>query len=321
MMEEECVKTRYTIKEWLDIWLDVYAASKCRESTLISYRDCRRRLLSVFPDFENSPLESLRPFEFQRCINALAEIYAKSTVSHIRVVYNQAYEEAVRNHFCQWNPISSTLVPKKAKERQVRGLSQEEQKAFEEALKQMPVLDQFVLLTFLYTGLRRGELESLTWDDWDRKNCILRIRQSKTERGVRDVPVIPEIALILTHLWATHDKECPYIFAYHGEKMTNYHLRWVCKKAAQIAGITHVHPHMLRHTFASRMVEKKVDPKSLATIIGHTDVAFTMRTYVNVDETHHLRGEMMKLSQIAEKKAPHTVETEQEESSMAQFGN
>lgn len=296
-MKKSTDSKKYTIGEWVDIWVEVYATSRCKSSTLTSYRDCRQRMATAYPKFEGIFLDELRPYEFQRCLNSLAEKYSKSTVSHVRSVYCQAYGDAVKNRLCQWNPIGDTAVPQSAGQKKVTALSQEEQQAFELALKKLPVPDQFVLQTFLLTGLRRGELAALVWDDWDKKRKVLMIRQSKTEKGIREVPVIPEVVLMLTHLQHVKKKEnCPYIFSFHGRRVPNDHLRWICKKAARLAGIRHVHPHMLRHTFASRMVERKVDPKSLATIIGHTDVAFTMRTYVDIDQQHHLYEEMMCLS-------------------------
>lgn len=43
---------------------------------------------------------------------------------------------------------------------------------------------------------------------------------------------------------------------------------------------------MLRHTFASRLFEAGADLKSLAEILGHTDPAFTLKTYVTVSQEH-----------------------------------
>ena len=51
---------------------------------------------------------------------------------------------------------------------------------------------------------------------------------------------------------------------------------------------------MLRHTFASRLFESGADLKSLAEILGHTDPAFTLKTYVTVSQ-EHLAEQMRKL--------------------------
>ena len=63
------------------------------------------------------------------------------------------------------------------------------------------------------------------------------------------------------------------------------------------AGIRRVSPHMLRHTFATRMIENGSDAKSLALIIGHSNPAFTLRRYVHPDHTS-LYEQMCRLSSI-----------------------
>lgn len=69
-------------------------------------------------------------------------------------------------------------------------MTKEEQEAFIQASKTLSVRDQFILMTYLLTGLRRGELKNLLWSDYDRNRKILFIRRSKTASGVREVPVI-----------------------------------------------------------------------------------------------------------------------------------
>ena len=231
-------------------------------------------------------------------MNDLSKKYAKSSLRHIKSLYNLAYQTAIENHQCTENPISGVTVPKKASEKVVNGLSREEQQAFEEAAKQLTIRDQFILQTFLLTGLRRGELQNLRWQDWDKKAKVLHVEKSKTENGIRCVPVIPEVALMLTHLqgWAKRGSSNRYIFG-DAEPVSAGHLRHICLYTSKCAGIRRVSPHMLRHTFATRMIENGSDAKSLALIIGHSNPAFTLRRYVHPDHTS-LYEQMCRLSSI-----------------------
>lgn len=91
-----------------------------------------------------------------------------------------------------------------------------------------------------------------------------------------------------------------YIFsvADNGNKpFSTYHLRYICTRVSKAAGICHVTPHMLRHTFATRLIEKGADPKSVSMLLGHKNVVFTLQKYVSPD-MEHLETEIMRLSQI-----------------------
>ncbi len=75
------------------------------------------------------------------------------------------------------------------------------------------------------------------------------------------------------------------------------HLRHICLYTSKCAGIRRVSPHMLRHTFATRMIENGSDAKSLALIIGHSNPAFTLRRYVHPNHTS-LYEQMCRLSSV-----------------------
>lgn len=284
------------IGEWMDEWFQVYTGEMA-EKTISIYKDARRRLKCHYPEIEEMDLGELLPKTFQNVLNELGREYSYTSLRHIKVLYNKIYNAAVENRLAEWNPIPTTKIPKYASQKVVNAMTQEEQKAFEKAAATLPLMDHFTLMTMLLTGLRREETRCLRWEDWDKENKVLHIRKSKTTNGIRDVPVIPEVALMLTCLsQRKRESRCPFIFTFQGEQVPADHIRYICNKAAKIAHLEHVTPHILRHSFATRMIEHGADPKSLSVIIGHSNVAFTLNRYVTVDKSH-LAGQMMLLSE------------------------
>lgn len=290
------------IGEWLDVWFDVYAKPEYAENTVKLYEDARRRLKRNSADIENREMKELLPVHFQTAMNRLADRYAKSTIRHIRSLYHMAYDKAIDNGLCRNNPISKTTLPKNAPVKKVSAMTKEEQVAFVQAARTMDVKDKFILITYLLTGLRRGELRNLRWSDYDGKKKILFVRRSKTENGIREVPVIPEVALMLAHLWGWNkNKKSLNTYIFGGEEPLNVnHLRYICNKVLKLAGIRRVTPHILRHSFATRLIEAGGEAKSQSLIIGHRDVSFTLKRYVHPDPAQ-LHSQMMLLSQVKSK--------------------
>ena len=286
----------YTIGEWMDIWFDVYSHVDLKDSTISIYRDSYRRVCTFYPEIKTTYLSSLSSIAFQVILNTLGKQYAKSTVRHLKLLFNKAYLCAIDNNLCNRNPIKSCVVPKNAFEKTIEALTSNEQEMLEKSLCNLLPIDDFSIRFLLNTGLRRGEFLALKWDDWDKKNNVLKIRDSKTKKGIREIPLIPETTYILSFLQfrEKHAKvHCDHIFTVNRKPINAFHLRHICNKASKLAKIRHFTPHMLRHTFATRLIEKGADAKTVSEILGHKNVSFTLKTYVTIDRTHKSHSMML----------------------------
>ena len=155
----------------------------------------------------------------------------------------------------------------------------------------------------LVSGLRKGELVALRWDDLDVQSKTisvsrqyvrnpdgsLELTRPKTENSVRLVS-IPQAAVDLLLQEHDHHPDNPYMFPsplagemYHPDSVVNLH-----KKILKDAGLEHLRFHDLRHTFATHALASGVDAKALSGILGHTKASFTLDTYahVTVDMQH-----------------------------------
>lgn len=288
---------RYLISELRDTAFLVYVEllNRCgKESWSLS----RRVLAKKFHCSALTISRAIRQLKERNLIDAVPDYDRQG----IRVMLNQAYKSAIKGHNCDDNPVKDAALPA-AREKEVKALTQREQAAFEGCfhILKKPI-DEYILRMYLLTGLRRDELRLMQWRQYDPQNRTLKIPESKTEAGVRLLPVLPEAAAILYMIWCNteYNKPHDYIFsvADNGNKpFSTYHLRYICTRVSKAAGICHVTPHMLRHTFATRLIEKGADPKSVSMLLGHKNVVFTLQKYVSPD-MEHLETEIMRLSQI-----------------------
>ncbi len=118
----------------------------------------------------------------------------------------------------------------------------------------------------VYTGMRRGEILSLTWNDVDISRQLIYIRDSKSGRG-RVVPMNETVQNVFLSLKKLPDR--PNIFGCkHREGFEG------ALKRAQIKDTSF---HTLRHTFASHLTMAGVDILTVSKLLGHSDIKMTMR--------------------------------------------
>lgn len=139
-----------------------------------------------------------------------------------------------------------------------------------------------VIYVFLNTGMRKGELENLRWDDVDfERRCILIRRKADwvPKTGEREIPMSTGVFEILTkHRRRSHKaKPSDYVFTAKGSGHSHNRLRRELIKAAEKAGINDLTKlHTLRHTYASHLVMNGVDLATVQKLLGHTDIKTTM---------------------------------------------
>ena len=137
---------------------------------------------------------------------------------------------------------------------------------------------QPMVLVSLNTGMRRGELTSITWDDVDLRRKVVTIRGGYSKAGrARHIQLNSEAVEVLKRYRKQHTGEGR-IFAVHSVKKAWGELL----TKAKISGFRW---HDLRHSFASRLVMKGVDLNTVRELLGHSDLTMTLR-YAHLAPEH-----------------------------------
>ena len=143
--------------------------------------------------------------------------------------------------------------------------------------------DRALIVTALKTGLRRGELMGLQWQDVDLVGARLRVQRSwvrghlgtpKSGRN-RTVPLSPEAVRTLKE--HRHLKGEWVFCGDHGAPLTRDQIKHPLRRAYRKAGLRHMGWHMLRHTFASHLTMRAVPLKVVQELMGHATIEMTMR--------------------------------------------
>jgi integrase len=101
----------------------------------------------------------------------------------------------------------------------------------------------------------------------------------KTKSSTRDIPITTKIYNILIEVYQNSNSEFVISSSQSFVSPRSYEYRF--KKKIRQLGIADVNYHALRHTFATRCIEKGIDVKTLSEILGHSNVGITLNTYVH----------------------------------------
>ena len=138
-----------------------------------------------------------------------------------------------------------------------------------------------ILIVALNTGMRKGEILKLKWEDIHWKRGVILLTDTKNSQW-REVPMNGVLTETLRDMMKRSDS--PYVFmSWTGKPFTE--VRKSFESASRVAGIEDFRFHDLRHTFASQSVMAGVDLTTVGEILGHKSIAMTMR-YSHLSPLH-----------------------------------
>lgn len=137
-----------------------------------------------------------------------------------------------------------------------------------------------IVFTALYTGMRKSELLYLRWKDIDFQNKTITLRKTKNNE-MRIIPVNETLWREFRLLYLK--RRGPYVFSNREKPYQN--LDNAFAKALKEAGIKDFRFHDLRHTFASHLVMKGVDIRTVQKLMGHKNIKMTLR-YAHLSPDH-----------------------------------
>lgn len=223
----------------------------------------------------NCPPDRLGP---QHIRQYQAELFQKRKLSSGTVGIRLAalrffYTKTLRRN---WS-IADTPYPKRT-HRLPTILSQEEVAQLIDAARTPG--ERILLMTLYATGVRRSELTHLKISDIDSQRMVVHIRDGKGRKD-RDVMLSPKLLTALRTDWRFyHRQSSTWLFPsnYRKDRPIDTKTVWhACQKAAQRAGLQkRVHPHTLRHCFATHLYEAGTDLRAIQVLLGHEDLKDTL---------------------------------------------
>ena len=297
---------RYTVGQWMEVWFEHYAKVKVRPSSHQTYRGYIDN--HIKPNIGKIPLEKLTSLELQKFYKKLLEkgrvdrleskhqskgLSAK-TVRNIHQIISSAMKLAQEQKLISTNPADGCALPR-LEHREMQTLPVEQLQSFLREARDSGVFELYYLE--LATGLRRGELLGLKWEDIDLERGDLRVRRQiaringevveaplKTKNAYRTLPLAEDtIGVLEAQRKKTGSSQ--WVFpSTTGGPISPDSVLHMLHRVLKRAGLPRVRFHDLRHTFATLALQNGVDVKTVSGMLGHFSAGFTLDTYATASQ-------------------------------------
>lgn len=279
-------------------------AARCAEATRASYSLLfKNRIVPVIGDMK---LPNITPAQItELLVNMQAAGKAHAYCVKVYALLNSVFKAAFREGTIEVNPMLRVNRPKPRKDekdasKSAEAYTAEELKTLFAVLETEPLKWRAYVRLLAETGIRRGEACGLKWSDIDTKNGSISIERNSCytpEKGMymdttkngkrRVVPASPEVLRLLKQLKSEQSTVCisEWVFTQEGSPfpIQPYSPTTYFRDLGRRCGLTKLHPHKLRHTFASIAIINGADVASVSETLGHSDKAVTLRMYTHAD--------------------------------------
>jgi integrase len=298
--EEKKALRAYTLEAFIEDKYKQWAESNMRHS-----KEALRKIASFYPAIGSKRLAEITPWILEKHRSARLKDVSASTANRELDTLRAALNKAVQWGLLKTNPMATVKRSRVDTSANIRYLTEDEGKRLREAFdareekrrknrddfnqwrrergyKEFPPHGNFtdhlkpMVLLALNTGMRRGELFNLKWNDVNFVGRILTVVGATAKSGkTRHIPLNDE-ALMVLQKWYEQRKKPELVFPSPvGGRMDNISTSW--EKLIRDAKIHNFRFHDLRHDFASKLVMAGVDLNTVRELLGHSDIKMTLR--------------------------------------------
>ena len=266
----------------------------------------------IQPTLGGRRIDSVKTSDIRAFYNDLHEVrkFTVGTIGTIHRILHQVLEFAADDDLIRKNPAKKALkeFTSAANDEPVnrKAMTIEEQDLFEDFLENSQMYNRWqpLFTVMLWTGLRAGEVTALRWDDVDSaastrtipmlpkvRAALLREQKIQKLMGEKCTETIDGYTnfIFITrnggpkHVWGINAALNNIVKACNTEVLAKWEKEWDGNGDLPVT-LPNLTCHWLRHTFATRCCEARMDPKAIQGILGHADYETTMDIYVESTE-------------------------------------
>lgn len=270
---------------WAEEWFQTYKSS-LRAHTRQGYANAYNN--HILPYLGEMRLRDIEHIHIQKVMNAAAG-YSEDLQRKILNTMRQIFRQARYNHLMTGDPTEGIKITPHARDDRIKFLTNAQQTALMENVTE-PRARAFCALC-LYAGLRREEALGLQWNDINgdtltvrRAVTFLKNQQDpnhelKSKAANRTVPIPDKLQSVLEN---TPRSGLYLITPARGGEMSLMAFRRLWNHVTNNVDFD-LHPHMLRHTYATILYKAGIDLKTAQYLMGHSDIKMTANIYMHIE--------------------------------------
>ena len=288
-------------RNYAEFWIDNYAIPNLSPKTYERYKGMLR--LRILPYLGNMYIDKIQPMQlmylYQELSNctysrgkSMHKLSSKTILEHHRLLHSM-FQQAVYWQMITYNP-ASRVKPPKSRRPNINFYDDAQTIALIKALEGEELKFRVIILLTIFTGLRRGEVLGLEWQDINFKNSSVTVRQSsqyvssigiytkdpKTETSNRTISIPISITKLLKQYKVKQLEQkikvgnkwnnTNYLFVQwdgkpmHPDTITKWFRRFLQDK-----NLPHITFHGLRHTHATLLISQGLDVRTVSNRLGH----------------------------------------------------
>ena len=302
--EQESSDSQEEFSQVADDYLSTLESKGLKKSTLKAYRSILR--IHLLPQFGQTPISQINTRSVDKWFSKLKGVNNKplsgKTRNNIINFLAEIMSKAVAWEYCRENPVKH-ISRSKLKEQEMLFWSKEERDRFlSTASRHSPTFFP-LFATFLFTGMRIGEIIALKWEHIDFEHSTIHVQENYVENELtipksgksRLIQICPFLCELLQKYQQKSNRIKGLVFpTTQGDYSTNDRIRRPFERLVKKANVTKIRIHDMRHTFASLALMDGVDVPTVQKWLGHKDIQTTMRYIKLLPE--HMQAQAQKLT-------------------------
>lgn len=228
----------------------------------------------------NQPLADLTAQELEfDFLGPWSQGKTPATIRNRIAALRSLYIFAEKFDFVERNPMNRIDAPQRD-DRIGTWLRHDEVIALTDAV--LTPIERVVIYLLLHTGLRVSEACGLEWRDLDLEGLTLTVRKSKTPSGRRTIP-IPDYLVPHLRQWKEWREAKTFVLeTAKGTPMAPQFVWRIVKRVGERAGIEGLHPHSLRRTYGSTLINNELRLEVVSKLLGHSSTTITEKSYAQL---------------------------------------